>query len=93
MQLTKLIKNKEIFQIIMVIVVSFVMSSTELYLITTIFNEDVIHVEINENNEVQNAELRLEVLNKKLDNLNNYFATINPSIKLLTNFNEIKTNI
>lgn len=89
MQLTRFIKNKEIFQIIMVIIVSFVMSSTELYLIATIFSDDVIHVEINENNEVENAELRLEVLNRKLDNLNNYFVTINPSIKVLTNINAI----
>ena len=89
MQLTRFIKNKEIFQIIMVIIVSFVMSSTELYLIATIFSDDVIHVEINENNEVKNAELRLEVLNRKLDNLNNYFVTINPSIKVLTNINAI----
>ena len=89
MQLTRFIKNKEIFQIIMVIIVSFVMSSTELYLIATIFSDDVIHVEINENNEVENAELRLEVLNRKFDNLNNYFVTINPSIKVLTNINAI----
>ena len=89
MQLTKFIKNKDIFQVLIVVIMSFVMGFTETYLLNSIFNDNIINVEANENNEAENAELNGEKLNNKLDKLNNYFIIINPCISLLTNFNII----
>lgn len=89
MQLTKFIKNKDIFQILIVVVISFVMTTAETYLLNSIFNDNIINIETNENDEVENAELNIEILNNKLDKLNNYFIIINPCISLLTNFNII----
>ena len=89
MQLTKFIKNKDIFQILIVVILSFVMTTTETYLLNSVFNDNIINVETDENNEVENAELNIEILNNKLDRLNNYFIIINPCISLLTNFNII----
>ena len=89
MQLTKFIKNKDIFQILIVIILSFVMATAETYILNSIFNDNIINVETNENNEVKNTELNIEILNNKLDKLNNNFVIINPCVSLLTNFNII----
>lgn len=86
MQLTKFIKNKDIFQIIIVLILSLVMSLGEGYLIQSIFNDNIIQIETNENSEIENAKLNNEILNNKLNELNNYFIIINPCISLLTNF-------
>ena len=86
MQLTKFIKNKEIFQILVVIILSVVMSLSEGYLLNSIFNNNIIEIQTNENNDVENAQLNIEILNNKIDNLNDYFIVINPCISLLTNF-------
>jgi len=85
MQLTKLIKNKDIFQIIIILLLSLLISFSEGALIKSIFNENIINIEINENNQIESAKLNNEILNNKLDKLNNYFVTINPCISLLTN--------
>ena len=87
MQLTKFIKNKDIFQILIVVIMCFVMAFSETYLLNSIFNDNLINVETNENDEAENAKLNGEILNNKLDKLNNYFIIINPCISLLTNFN------
>ena len=85
MQLTKFIKNKDIFQVIIVILLSVLISLGEGYLLKSIFSENIINLEINENNQIENAKLNNEILNNKLDELNNYFVIINPCISLLTN--------
>lgn len=85
MQLTKFIKNKDIFQILIVLFLSFVLSSGITYLLNSIFNNNIINVEVTENKELENIELNTKILSNKLDKLNNYFIIINPCINLLTN--------
>lgn len=85
MQLTKFIKNKDIFQILIVIILSLIMSLSEGYLLNSIFNNNIIEIQINENNQIENAQINNQILNNKLDKLNNYFIIINPCISLLTN--------
>ena len=82
MQLSKFIKNKDVFQIIIVTIVSLVMIFTEIYIIKSIFNDNIIDEEIDSGN----SELVGEAFNNKLDKLNNYFIIINPCISLLTDF-------
>ena len=84
MQLTKFIKNKDIFQILIVIILSLIMSLSEGYLLKSIFADNMLKIEINENSKI-NAQLNNQILNNKLDKLNNYFLIINPCINLLTN--------
>lgn len=86
MQLTKFIKNKDIFQILIVIGLSLILSLSEGYLIKEIFSSNIIEIQANENNEIENTQINNEILNNKLDKLNNYFIIINPCISLLTNF-------
>lgn len=85
MQLTKFIKNKDVFQILIVLFLSFVLSSGITYLLNSIFNNNIINVEVSENKELENIELNTKILSNKLDKLNNYFIIINPCINLLTN--------
>lgn len=87
MQFTKFIKNKDLFQILIVLILTFIMTTTEANLFKSIFNDNIINIEINENNKIENAKLNNEILNNKLNKLNNYFLIINPCISLLTNFN------
>lgn len=89
MQLTKFIKNKDIFQIIIVTLISFAMATTEAYLFNTIFYDNIIEEQTGDDNKIGDSELNNEILNNKLDTLNNYFIIINPCISLLTNFNII----
>ena len=85
MQLTKFIKNKDVFQILIVLFLSFILSSGITYLLNSIFNNNIIDVEVSENKELENIELNTKILSNKLDKLNNYFIIINPCINLLTN--------
>ena len=86
MQLTKFIKNKDIFQILIVVILSLIVSYSEGYLIKSIFNENILRIEINTNNGMENIQLNSEIFNEKLDKFNSYFIIINPCISLLTNF-------
>lgn len=86
MQLSKFIKNKDIFQIIIVIIVTLIMTFAEGYILKVIFNNNIIEIQTSENNEIENAQINIEILNNKLDNLNNYFIIISPCINMLTNF-------
>lgn len=85
MQLSKFIKNKDIFQIIIVIIVTLIMTFAEGYLLKSIFNDNIVEIQA-QNSEIAKAQLNIEILNNKLDNLNNYFLIINPCINMLTNF-------
>ena len=85
MQLSKWIKNKDIFQIIIIFSLTFVMSLIEMYIITTIFNYNIINLD--ENGQIQNTESNISILNDKLDELNKYFVVTNSYIKILNNTN------
>ena len=89
MQLTRFIKNKDIFQILIVLILSFIMTTAETYLFKSIFNDNIINVDINENDQIEAAKLNNQILNDKLDRLNNYFIVVNPCISLLTNLDII----
>lgn len=91
MQLTKFIKNKDIFQIIIVTILTFILTSTEIYIFNSIFGEKIINIESTQNIEIENAEKSLQNLNNKINKLNNYFIIINPCISILTelSFNNI----
>ena len=71
MQLTKFIKNKDIFQIIIVILMSTILSCAIISIAKPIFNN------------ILETKISAEILKNKL---NNYFIIINPCISLLTNF-------
>ena len=86
MQLTRFIKNKDIFQILLVMVLTMLIISVESYLIKDIFSRNIVDIEIDENSEIQSANISMDILNAKIDKLNNYFVVINPSLNLLTNF-------
>ena len=85
MQLTKFIKNKDLFQILISIILSLIICLGEGYLINTIFNDNMIKTEINQNNEIETVQINNKILHNKLDKLNNYLIIINPCISLLTN--------
>lgn len=89
MQLTRFIKNKDIFQILIVLILSFIITTAETYLFKSIFNDNIVNIEINENDQIEAAKLNSQILNNKLDRLNNYFIVVNPCISLLTNFSII----
>ena len=87
MQLSKFVKNKDIFQIIIVFIVAFVMIFGEFYLVQTIFEGIALELQVDEENREEQAKLNIEKINNKFDNLNNYFLIINPCINMLTNLN------
>ena len=85
-QLTKFIKNKDIFQIIIVAGLSFILGLGISQSLNTIFKDNIINIEINENNNSEIIKANNEILNNRLDKLNNYYIVVNPVIKLLTDF-------
>ena len=86
MQLTKYVKNKDLFQILIVVILSFLLTSGVTYLLNSIFNDNIINTETSENNENENVQVNTEILYNKLDKLNSYYIVINPCINLLNNF-------
>ncbi len=95
MQLTKFIKNKDLFQILIIVILSFILTSGVTYLLNSIFRNNIINNEIGNNNETENVQLNTEILYNKLDKLNNYYIVINPCINLLNNFklNNLSINL
>ena len=85
MQLTRFIKNKDIFQILVVSILTFIITTSEIYLINNIFNDNILN--ISENIQEENIKINQNILNNKIDKINNYFITINPCINLINNFN------
>ncbi len=86
MQLTKFIKNKDIFQILIVAILSSIMIMAEIYLFNFTFSNNVSNIQINENNEIEGVQVDSEIINNKINKLNSYFIVINPCIGLLTDF-------
>ena len=87
MQLTRFIKNKDIFQILIVVILSFLLTFFETYLITSIFNDNIVNIKIEENNnEIEDVQVNTDIVYSKFDKLSNYYLVINPCINLLTNF-------
>ena len=72
MQIVKFIKNKEILQIVIVMILSFILTFTIVQLFNYVFNIEI-------------SQYNIEILNNKIDELNSYFIIINPCISLLDN--------
>lgn len=88
MQLSKLIKNKDIFQIIIVIILTVIMTIGINYILISTFKDEIIKInseEIIENNIQNIIKINNEKLNIKLENINKAFVFINPCINMLNN--------
>ena len=89
MKLSKFIKNKDIFQLIItflfvILIVIMIFSLVKTIIIPN--NGEIINEEIE-------ATKKLNEFNNKLKYINNYFLEINPSIELLNNSNKINSII
>ena len=90
MQLSKLIKNKDIFQIIIVTILTMVMTIGINYILVSTFNDGIIEInseEITEDNIQNLAKINTEKINTKLEKINNDLIFINPCINMLNNIN------
>ena len=90
MQLSKLIKNKDIFQIIIVTILTMVMTIGINYILVSTFNDGIIEInseEITEDNIQDLAKINTEKINTKLEKINNDLIFINPCINMLNNIN------
>ena len=89
MQLTKIIKNKDVFQIVVTVI---------LVGILTIFESQAVNMVFSNENEIEQilqgeSTNLIEIINGKIENINNYLITINPSVKILTGNNILKNLI
>ena len=97
MKLSKYIKNKDIFQLIVTCLLTILLS----YTITTSLQDNVLkdleqNIEINlQENTENNIEKKPIITEEKLDKINKNFVIINPTIKMMTanNFIEIILNL
>lgn len=89
MQLTKIIKNKELFQFVVTMILVFIFTIFEIQAITTVLSNS------KELEQIQQGEAinLIEVINNKIEHINNYLVTVNPSIKILTGNNILKNII
>ena len=83
MQLTKIIKNKTIFEFAVTLIMISVLMLFMTQAIQSIFANEETILKMQQGESIT----LLEVIDKKLENLNKYLLTISPSIKLLTETN------
>ena len=89
MQLTKIIKNKDIFQLIVMTILTWALMTFAMQAIGSIFSNVE---EIDKIFQGENINL-IEIINNKIENINNYLLTINPSVKILIGNNILKNLI
>ena len=84
-KLSKFIKNKDIFQII----ITLIFISLVFLLEFKVFNN--IIGKIDDDFNMQNEQIIESIFNfnKKLENINKYFLIINPTVKILNNYNKL----
>jgi len=87
MKLTKFVKNKDKFQIIITLIFIFSMFLLE----AKIGNNFVNKIDENFNFEKEQIVQGFSNFNNKIEIINNYFLVINPSIKILNNYNKINS--
>lgn len=79
MQLTKIIKNKDVFQFAITVILMGILTIFESQALNTVLS----NVEqIEQIGQGENINL-IKIINTKLEHVNNYLITINPSVKLL----------
>ena len=88
MQLTKIIKNKDIFQFVVTFLMTGILISFGMQAINSVFS-NIGYIEQIKHGENINV---LEIINNKIENVNNYLLTVNPSVRILTG-NSILKNI
>ncbi len=86
MQLTKIIKNKDIFQTIVTVILIIILTIFESQAMKSVFSN------IGEIEKIQQGEAinLIQIIENKIVDVNNYLITINPSVKLLTQNNILK---
>ena len=82
-QFTKFIRNKDVFQILTTIVLTFIMFFVQSHLLNYILIDNISFETAN--NEINSSEI--QELNNRIDKVNSYFITTIPYISLITNFN------
>ena len=87
-QLTKIIKNKEVFQVVVTVFLLGILSIFEAQVMSNVLS-NVQEIEQIQQGETINL---IEIIDNKIENINNYLITINPSVKLLIG-NNIVTSI
>lgn len=84
-KLSKFIKNKDIFQVIITLFFIFMVFLLEFKIGNNIINK------INNNTKIEQEEVveAFNNFNEKTENINNYFLEINPTINILNNYNKL----
>ena len=84
-KLSKFIKNKDIFQVI----ITLIFISLVFLLEFKVFNNIIGKIDNNLSVDSEQVVSALNNFNNKLKNVNNYFLIINPTIKILNNYNKL----
>ncbi len=79
MQLSKIIKNKDIFQFIITIGLMIIISILEILIMNNILSNTEYIRQIQQQESIN----LIEVINNKVKEINNYFLVINPSVTML----------
>jgi len=87
MRLSKFVKNKDIFQIIITLIFILIMFLFEFKITTNAINK------IDSNTNIQNEQIvqGINNFNNKMENVNKYFLIINPTTKILINYNKLNS--
>lgn len=85
LKLSKFVKNKDIFQIIITLIFLFIVFLLEFKIGTNVIDKIDNNLNI-QSEQVVNA---FSEFNKKLENINKYFLEINPIIDILNNYNKL----
>lgn len=85
MKLSRFVKNKDIFQIIITLIFIFMVFLLEFNIGNNIINK----IDNNSNIEEQQVIQEFDNFHKKMENVNNYFLEINPTIDMLNNYNNL----
>lgn len=83
MQLSKIIKNKEIFQLVITTMLIGIFTIFEGYALETVLSNAEEIEQIQQGQEIN----LIQIINEKVTEINNYLITINPSVKILTENN------
>ncbi len=83
MPLSKIIKNKEVFQFVVTFVMTWIFMTFVTQTIISVFSNESIIQQIEQG---QNLNI-IEAINEKIEYANNYLITINPSVKILVGNN------
>ena len=87
MKFSKFVKNKDIFQIIIIIIFMFITFLIEIKIGNNFINVNTENVSLEKEQILQT----FSNFNNKIEKINNYFLIINPSVNILNNYNKINS--